>query len=370
MKWNWQQSDWPSFRWEAARLASAEERFLRGTGIVVGAVKHLSDHDRDNLLVETMSLEALTTSEIEGEVLNRASVQSSIQRQLGLAADKRRVLPGEEGIAEMMVDLFRSIGAPLSEAMLFGWHRAVMKGRSDLKGTGKYRSSEEPMQVVSGRIGAPKVHFEAPPAARIPGEMRRFVAWFNRTAPGQGESLPSLARAGIAHLYFESIHPFEDGNGRIGRGVAEKALAQTGNRTPFTGLSAAIMANRKGYYGALERANKKNEITEWLAWFAETAVRAQEYTIARIEFLIAKTKLLDRLRGRLNPRQEKALLRMLREGPDGFKGGMSAGKYSAITGASPATATRDLASLVGLDAMRRTGELKHTRYSLNLPANR
>jgi Fic family protein len=368
MRWNWQKPDWPHFHWNAARIAPAEERFLLAAGTMVGAVKHVGEGEHARLVLETMSREAMTTSEIEGEVLDRASVQSSIQRQLGLAVDKRKVAPAEEGVAEMMVDLYRFIQTPLSAAMLFRWHRSVTSGRHDLRDVGRYRRNQEPMQVVSGRIGAPKIHFEAPPASRVPAEMSRFIAWFNRTAPKGEAPLPAPTRAGIAHLYFESIHPFEDGNGRIGRAIAEKALAQGTGRPAFTGLSAAILARRKSYYDALERANKKNEASDWLDWFAATALDAQRRTLALIEFLIAKTRLLDRLRGQLNDRQQKAFLRVLREGPEGFTGGLSAGKYSSITGASPATATRDLADLVEKGALVRTGERKHARYAVNLPA--
>jgi len=243
----------------------------------------------------------------------------------------------------------------------------VTLGRRDLADIGRFRRRAEPMQVISGRIGSPKIHFEAPPAKQVPAEMRRFLDWFNRTGPAGAEPLPAITRAGIAHLYFESIHPFEDGNGRVGRAMAEKALAQSAGRPALSGLSAVILARRKGYYDALERANKKTEVTDWLVWFAETALAAQRRILAQVEFLIAKTKLLDRLRGHINGRQQKALLRMLKEGPEGFKGGLSAGNYSTITGASPATTTRDLADLVEKGALIRTGERKHARYALNLP---
>jgi Fic family protein len=225
------------------------------------------------------------------------------------------------------------------------------------------------MQIISGPIGNEKVHFEAPTSKRVPAEMRRFIAWFNRTGPGRAKTLPALTRAGVAHLYFESIHPFEDGNGRIGRGLAEKALAQNLGQPALTGLATEILAHRNSYYDALENANKKIEISEWLAWFATLALQAQRRTHAQIEFHIAKTRLLDRLRGHINARQEKALLRMMREGPDGFKGGLSAGNYGTITGTSPATATRDLAALVEAGALRRTGELRHARYTLHLTPN-
>jgi Fic family protein len=197
--------------------------------------------------------------------------------------------------------------------------------------------------------------------------MKRFIAWFNRTAAEGTESLPGLTRAGIAHLYFECIHPFEDGNGRIGRALAEKALAQSLGQPTLTALAATILARRRNYYDALEAANKQTEITGWLAWFAGITIEAQRRTLAMVEFLIDKAKLFERLRGQMNERQEKALVRMFKEGPDGFKGGLSAGKYASITGASPATTTRDLADLVDKGALIRMGEFRHTRYQLGVP---
>lgn len=370
MRWNWQQPDWPNFAWDGSRLAPTEQRFLLSAGTLVGSVKHLDGDEREQITIEAISTEAVTTSEIEGEILDRASVQSSIRRQFGLQTDNRRVKPAEQGIAEMMVDLYRSFAEPLSSEMLFSWHRMLVSGRRDLKDVGRYRTSGDPMQVVSGAIHEARIHFEAPPSSRMKLEMQRFVSWFNRTAPGGGEPLTALTRAGITHLYFESIHPFEDGNGRIGRALAEKALAQNLGQPTLIALAATILAKRKNYYQALEAANKKNEITHWLAWFAQTAMEAQLHTTALVEFLIDKTKLLDRLRGQLNKRQEKALLRMFREGPGGFLGGLSAGKYATITGASPATTTRDLAELVTMGALHRTGERKHTRYQLAIPLHK
>ncbi|MGH9682582.1 MAG: Fic family protein [Candidatus Acidiferrales bacterium] len=367
MTWNWQKPDWPIFRWDRTRLEAAEKQFLVGGGLFVGAVRHLGDEERNQLTIEAMSTEAVTTSEIEGEILDRASVQSSLRKQLGLTTDERRVRPAERGIAEMMVDLYQSFAEPLSEGMLFRWHRMVMSGSRSVKDIGGYRTGSAPMQVVSGAIDQPKVHFEAVPSANVPSEMARFFRWFGRTAPGREEPLPALTRAGIAHLYFESIHPFEDGNGRIGRAIAEKALAQSLGQPTLAALAATILARRKSYYEALEAANKENEITHWLMWFAGVAIEAQRRTIALVEFLIDKTKLLDRLKGQLNERQEKVLLRMFREGPEGFRGGLSAGKYSTITGASPATTTRDLADLVAKGALTRDGERRHARYRLSVP---
>jgi len=346
MPWNWQQPDWPNFTWDKVRLRKAEEHFLIGGGVFAGTFKHLPQSGQEQLTVEAISTEAVTTSEIEGETLDRASVQSSIRKQLGLAADSRRIAPAEEGISQLMVDLYRTFGDPVSGRMLFDWHQMLFERRGRLKDIGKYRTGDEPMEVVSGPIHAPRVHFEAPPSTKVPGEMRRFVDWFNRTEPTGTEHLPALTRAGIAHLYFESIHPFEDGNGRIGRAIAEKALAQAFGQPTLTALAATILLRRKAYYTALEAANKNNEVTAWLSWFAGIAIEAQRRTTAQAEFLIEKARMLDRLRGQLSPRQEKALLRMFREGPEGFQGGLSAGNYATITGASPATTTRDLADLV------------------------
>jgi len=348
-------------------LAKAEDRFLLTSGLLLGAVKHLDHEDRDHLIVEVMSDEAVTTSKIEGEVLERASVQSSIRRQLGLIGDDRTVRPAEQGIAELMVDVYRHFDAPLEHKTLFAWHGMVMKDRPDLRDVGRYRTHDDPMQVVSGPLHAPVVHFEGPPSGKVADEMARYIAWFNRSAPGGAEPLPALTRAGIAHLYFESIHPFEDGNGRVGRVVAEKALAQSLGRPSLTALAATMLIKRRAYYNALEAANKANEITLWLAWFAAAVLEAQHRATSQVEFLIDKTRLLDRLRGQLNPRQQVVVLRLLRQGPDGFTGGLSASKYTSIAKTSPATATRDLADLVDKGALTRTGGRRHTRYSLPIP---
>jgi Fic family protein len=194
--------------------------------------------------------------------------------------------------------------------------------------------------------------------------MDAFLRWFEETSPKGQKPLGALARAGIAHLYFETIHPFEDGNGRIGRAISEKSLAQGLGRPSLTALSVTVEKRRKAYYAALERASRSNEVTDWLLWFADAVLDAQTRSSRWIDFLIEKAKLFDKLRSRLNPRQEKALVRMTREGPDGFTGGLSAGNYVTITGTSAATARRDLAELVDMGGLVRTGERKGTRYWL------
>ena len=367
MTWNWKQQDWPDFTWQSARLAKAEEQFLVAGGMMLGSIEHLGGEERSQITIDAMSSEAMTTSEIEGEILDRPSVQSSIRRQLGLVTDHRRVPPSEQGIAEMIVDVYRNFAAPLTPETLFAWHTMVTNGRRDLADIGRYRTTDAPMQIVSGRLDAPTVHFEAPPTARVPAEMTAFLDWFDKAATGGANSLPALTRAGIAHLYFESIHPFEDGNGRLGRALAEKALAQSLGQPTLIALSTTLLAYRSRYYEALASASRSNEITPWLAWFAGVVLEAQGRTQAQTHFLLDKARLFDRLRGALNPRQEKALLRMFREGPTGFTGGLSASNYRAITGAPRATATRDLADLTDKGALTRDGELKGTRYYLNVP---
>jgi Fic family protein len=366
MPWNWKRPDWPIFTHETNALELLEKQFLIGSGEFVGAFKHIGPGDRDMLKIELIGDEALKTSEIEGEILNRDSVQSSLCQQFGLGTDHRRVPPAERGIAEMMVDLYRSFADPLTHETMSGWHAMLMSGRRDVQVVGGYRTHAEPMQVVSGTLHDPRVHFEAPPSKRVKKEMESFISWFNDSAPTGKHPLPALTRAGIAHLYFVSIHPYEDGNGRIGRAIAEKSLAQNLGQPSLILLAYTIERARKAYYAALELNNKNNEITDWLVYFARTILEAQRNTIRRVDFHVAKAQFYERLRGQLSERQEKVIARMFREGIDGFEGGLSADNYIRIAKTSRATATRDLQDLLAKGALTKTGELRHTRYSLNL----
>jgi Fic family protein len=366
MRWNWQQPDWPEFTYDAKALESSERQFLLRSGEFIGAFRHVGPDDCNMLKIELISDEALKTSAIEGEILDRDSVQSSLRQQFGLGGDNRRVPPAERGIAEMMVDLYRGFAGLLSHETMFNWHRMLMSGHRGIRVIGDYRAHGDPMQIVSGGMHDPKVHFEAPPSSLMKKEMDTFVAWFNKTAPGGKHPLPALTRAGIAHLYFVSIHPFEDGNGRIGRALAGKSLAQNLGQPTLIALAYTIERDRKAYYAALERGNKSNEIADWLTYFAETILEAQRATIKRVDFYIAKAKLYERLRGQLNERQEKVIARMFREGVDGFKGGLSAENYIGIAKTSRATATRDLQDLVAKGALTKLGELRHTRYYLGI----
>lgn len=369
MLWNWQQADWPSFTYNEALLDELERFFLHKSGFLLGSYEYVSQADKENLTIDILSDEAYKTSEIEGEFLNRDTLRSSIRGYLGLNPNHKKILPAEQGIAEMRVSIYQNYAHKLSDKALFEWHLMLTKGRRDLDDLGRYRTHKEPMQVVSGTFHKPKIHFEAPASNDVPLEMERYIEWFNRTAPDGKEPLPTLVRAGIAHLYFVCIHPFEDGNGRIARALSEKALSQALNRPVLIALSHTIQKNRKIYYSELERANKSNEISAWLVYYAKTILAAQDYTQKMIEFLIGKTKLYDRVRGQINPRQEKVIARMFEEGMEGFKGGLSAENYIRITKTSRATATRDLQDLVDKGALNRTGERKSTRYTLNVVFN-
>jgi Fic family protein len=366
MPWNWQQPDWPNFSYDSKALELLERQFLVQSGEFVGAFKHVGADDQETLKIELLSDEAVKTSAIEGEILDRASVQSSLRHELGLGAEGPGVKPAERGVSMMMVDLFRSYAATLRHQTMFDWHAMLVGADQTIKVVGAYRADAAPMQVVSGPDYRRIVHFEAPPSARVPAEMEQFVAWFNDTAQSGGTPLPALTRAGIAHLYFVCIHPFEDGNGRIGRALAEKSLAQSLGHPSLIMLAYTIERKRRHYYAALERNNKDKEITDWLTYFADTVLEAQRNTLERVDFLVAKARFYERLRGQLNERQERVIARMFREGIDGFRGGLSAENYVTISKASRATATRDLQDLVEKGALTRRGELRYTRYYLSL----
>ena len=366
MTWNWQHPDWPNFIYDTESMMSLESRFLQSSGEVIGAVRHFNEDESSLLRIELLSEEAIKTSAIEGEVLDRASVQSSLRRQFGLDTDNRPVRPQERGIAEMMVDVYKGWSDALHHQELFNWHSMLMAGNRYIETIGAYRRHGDAMQIVSGHPDKSTIHFEAPPSIRVAEEMELYVDWFNRSGPKGEAPIPALTRAAIGHLYFESIHPFEDGNGRIGRALAEKSLAQNIGQPSLISLAHTIELDRKAYYSELERHQQKIDITEWVIYFSEAILEAQRATIERIAFFIRKTKFYDRFRGRLNERQEKAIARIFREGVGGFEGGLSAENYISITATSRPTATRDLQQLVEIGALTRTGERRYTRYDLKL----
>lgn len=365
MKWNWQEKNWPNFTFNPQELEPFEDYFLHKAGMLYGSMKHIQNDDQDALRVDLISIEAYKTSEIEGELFDRDSLHSSIGRHFGLKSETRRSTPGEQGISDMMFDLYKRYAAPLDHQTLFSWHEMLTSGRRDLIDIGQYRTHNDPMQIVSGVLSDQTVYFEAPPSSSVLKEMEAFIQWFNRSL-SQEFTLSPLVRSGIAHLYFESIHPFEDGNGRIGRSISEKVLSQALNRPTLIALSQIIQSERKSYYDALQQCSVGLEITSWLSYFAQLILKAQDYSQSMIDFLIEKGKFFRRFEGKLNERQEKVVLRIFKEGIEGFKGGLSAKNYINISGATASTATRDLQRLVEIGAFKRQGDLKSTRYFLNI----
>ncbi|RDV15938.1 Fic family protein [Pontibacter diazotrophicus] len=367
MIYNWQQPDWLEFRYDVSEVEDMLFEFAELTGHVSGMLKALPEAAQLEAVIDMMVAEAIKTSEIEGEYLSRQDVVSSIRNNLGLnqtlEATKDKMA---QGAGELMADARKTYADALTVEKLFQWHTMLLKEQKQVK-VGVWRSHEEPMQVVSGALGKEKVHFEAPPSSRIPDEMSRFIQWFNHTAPGGGNEIRKApVRSAVAHLYFETLHPFEDGNGRIGRAIAEKALSQTLGRPVLLSLSRTIEADKKAYYNALEQAQKSNDITSWVIYFVSGILTSQQQAISLVDFILKKSKFFDRFRNSLNERQIKAVRRMLDAGPEGFEGGMNARKYIAITKASKATATRDLQHLLELGAFIQEGGGRSTRYILNI----
>ena len=363
MKYNWQQKDWPNFQYETDSIEDLLYDFAQRTGRISGVLDGFSESEQTDAMINLMVSEAIKTSEIEGEYLSRKDVLSSIRRNLGLnpelpvSKDKR-----VEGVTALMLAIRKHFKAPLTEKTLFDWHSMLMKGSKGIQ-IGQWRSHNEPMQIVSGAIGREIVHFEAPPSNTVSSEMNDFIVWFNES---QNTIKKPIIRSAIAHLYFESIHPFEDGNGRIGRAVAEKALSQSIGRPVLFSLSKSIESNKNKYYEALKAAQRSNEITDWVNYFVQTVLDAQIDAEQEIEFTLKKTKFFDQHKDALNERQQKVVRRMLDEGHQGFEGGMNARKYVSLTSTSKATATRDLQDLVEKGIFKPIGGGRSTRYEMNL----
>ena len=367
--WNWQLDQWPHFSFDEEALKPLEYAFSQENGIITGTFKHIEQNDKDALLVEILSNEALNTSAIEGEYLNRDSIQASIKKGLGLSVEKHKVPPAEYGISEMMVDLYSHYNKSLTHQELYEWHKMITNGRRDLSDIGCYRTHEDAMQIVSNRLDRPKVHFEAPPSHLMMSEMTQFITWFNNVHQQNNTSLLPITRAGIAHYYFINIHPFEDGNGRIGRALVEKSISQSLGRPTLIALSNTIEKKKKDYYTSLEKHNTTCEITDWLVYFGQTIIDAQKETMNLIDFLIEKAKFFDRFASQMNERQTKVIKRVFQAGHQGFEGGLSAENYTRIAKTSASTATRDLKSLLDQKILIKTGTLKSTRYWLNIKSN-
>lgn len=368
MSYNWQQEGWPKFEFTPGIIEDIQLKFLLKSGKSSGRFSGITEAKKDQLLVDILLSEAIKTSEIEGEFLSRVDVMSSLKKNLGIHEEQPRLVKDHraKGIAKLMVAVRQTWKEPLSESMLFSWQTMLMEGNRYIQ-AGNWRTGAEPMQVVSGALVKETVHFVAPPSIQIADEMNRFIAWFNATNPeGEKAIRNPILRAALVHLYFESIHPFEDGNGRIGRSLAEKALHQGLDQPILISLSQIIEARPQLYYDQLKQAQSSLRVDSWLLYFGDVVMKAQEKVEELIEFSLQKTKLFDVFSKELNERELKALNRMLDEGPDSFEGGMNAKKYSSLTGASKATATRDLQHLRDLGVLVAEGGGRSVRYQVNL----
>jgi Fic family protein len=366
--YNWQFPDWPLFHFEPRLEEELLFDLIERVGRVSGLVDGLTLEGQMAVHIDLMIAEAMKTSAIEGEFPDQENIRSSIQYNLGLTQDLKGIRDRSAiGLGAMMVDVRRTFQEPLTEEKLFEWHQWLLGEKLHIH-AGAWRTGKEPMRVVSGAIGREVVHFEAPPSVKVPEEMDRFIRWFNDSRPhGRSNMKSALIRAAISHGYFESIHPFEDGNGRIGRAIAEKALAQSLGRPVLFSLSRAIEANRQGYYEALQHAQRSLDISGWIRYFMQTILLAQIDAEAMVDFTLKKAKFFDRFRDLLNERQMKVISRMFEEGVKGFEGGMNARKYMSIASTSKATSTRDLQELVSMGPLRLmgTGGGRSTCYEVN-----
>lgn len=379
MKYSWQHPDWPNFTFDETQCRDILYQYALEAGRLSGGMSQLENTLQYDAYIDLMVSEAINTSQIEGERLDREDVRSSIKNFLGLSNPPTRVAdPRAEGMAALMVDVRNSFAGELTKATLFHWHQLVLPQPENsllprnLK-VGQWRDSKEPMQIVSGPIGYEKVHYEAPPAHQVDTEINRFLGWFNRSNPLKAERdilLSGPVRSAIAHLWFETIHPFDDGNGRVGRAIAEMALAQDLNRPPLLSLSTIIEKDKNAYYDGLNKASQFNlDITEWVTWFVDSVLLAQQEAAQKIDFVLKKAKFWEKHQHtELNERQKKVLNKLFSAGSDGFEGGLSAKKYISITSSSKATATRDLGDLVEKECLYRLGGGgRNARYGLVLP---
>jgi Fic family protein len=365
-RWIWQRPEWPDFTWNSERLAQSLSAARRAQGELAGMAR-LLDPDTDLIAqLEVLTSEGVATSAIEGERFDPNAVRSSLARRLGLPtaglpAPQRSV----EGLVDVLLDATQRLNRPLTLKMISAWQAALFPtGRSGLFKirVGTMRGPA-PMRIVSGPAGRQRVHYEAPPRRRLEQEVRRLLTWFNE----RPAHVDGLLRAGLAHAWFELIHPFEDGNGRVGRALLDRAMAQDENRSSrLYSLSARFMAVRDDYYAALRALSHGTlDATDWLHWFLEQVAAACRDSAHTVEHVLQKARFWIRHgQSGLNSRQRKALNALLDARPEGFVGGMTNRKYAHLNHVSPATAQRDLAELVDREILRAQGAGRSVRYEI------
>jgi Fic family protein len=374
LRWIWQQPDWPHFHWQSERLAHLLRECVQAQGQLLGMSSSAGREFSAQSELDALLQNIVTSSAIEGEQLNVGSVRSSLARRLGIEqVDGSRVSKRSEGLAELMLDATQHFDQPLTLARLLHWHEWLFPAQDNdfiqqRVHVGALRG-HEPMQVVSGRLDRPTVHFEAPPRHGLEQQLEAFLDWFE-ISRAQAQ-LDPLLRAGIAHFWFVTLHPFDDGNGRLTRAITDLALAQAEDQAiRFYAMSASILDDRSGYYRALETSQKATlDITDWLEWFLQTLLRSLQQAMPRIESVLGKARFWQKHRGlTLSAEQAKVLNRLLDGGENGFEAGISAVQYQAVAKVSKATATRHLAELLDKGFLiRLPGGGRSTRYRINYP---
>lgn len=356
--------DWPAFRWNDKELATPLSTVRHLQGRLAGQMQALGLQARDEAVLRTLTGDVLKSSEIEGERLDADQVRSSVARRLGL--DVGGLKPADrhvEGVVEMMLDATQRFDQPLTAERLFAWHASLFPtGRSGMQhiAVGAWRDDRtSAMQVVSGPVGRERVHFEAPAANRLDAEMTRFLDWLNGDT-----AMEPVLKAATAHFWFVTIHPFDDGNGRIARAIADLLLARSeGSPQRFYSMSTQIREERDGYYAMLERTqNGTTEITAWMQWFLACLTRAIEHAQRTLSGVIDRARYWERLRGvPLNDRQRLVIAMLL----EGFDGKLTTSKWATLTNSSADTALRDILQLVEHGVLvRGTAGGRSTSYTL------
>ncbi|WP_454254340.1 Fic family protein [Pseudomonas sp. Marseille-Q8238] len=371
--WIWQQPDWPNFTWQAEPLAPLLRACTQAQGRLLGMLGAIGSDTEAQSSLDSLLQNIVTSSAIEGEQLNVGSVRSSLARRLGIS-EEGRVSARSEGLAELLLDATSAHQQPLDQQRLYRWHRWLFPSDDNLLARrlriGMLRG-EEPMQVVSGRLDRPTVHFEAPPRQVLEEQLANFLTWFESSRSDAG--LDPLLRAGIAHFWFVTLHPFDDGNGRLTRTITDMALAQGEQQAiRFYAMSASILNDRAGYYRILEAGQKGTlDITAWLQWFLGTLLKSLEQALARIGRVLAKARFWQTHRSQiLSAEQIKVLNRLLDGGERGFEEGISAAQYQTVAKVSKATATRHLSDLLDKGCLYRLpGGGRSTRYHVNCQIN-
>lgn len=372
--WIWQQPDWPNFNWQAERLTPLLRECVQAQGQLMGMASSVGSSLSAQSELDALLQNIVTSSAIEGEQLNVGSVRSSLARRLGLdQVDGDHVSQRSEGLAQLMLDATQHFAKPLTLERLLEWHEWLFPDQdTDLDARAMHVGAlrgDEPMQVVSGRLDRPTVHFEAPPRRGLDQQLDTFLAWFETSRSQDG--LDPLLRAGIAHFWFVTLHPFDDGNGRLTRTLTDLALAQgEAQAIRFYAMSASILEDRAGYYRVLEASQKATtDITDWLEWFLKTLLRSLHQAMARIESVLSKARFWQTHRqSPLTAEQTKVLNRLLDGVERGFEHSISAAQYQAVAKVSKATATRHLSELLEKGYLKRLpGGGRNTRYQISYP---